>query len=143
MTAIVWDDLEGQVQYLRKVTDNFLNEFLADKTSRLDLDKKYRQLSPDITDRLKNDVVNQDIYGDIGRKFIFFLENWQALANRISLTHRLAGLLSDVIHMQINRLFSADQRKQELLVYYCLSKHTQSKLARVRKQITACDIESN
>ena len=143
MTAIVWADLDDQVQYLRKVTDNFLNEFLADKTSRLDLDKKYRQLSPDVIDVLKNDVFNQDVYGDIGRKFVFFLENWQALANGISLAHRLAGLLSDVIHMQINRLFSADQRKQELLVYYCLSKHTQSKLARVRKQITACDIESN
>ncbi|MBE9599947.1 lantibiotic dehydratase [Pedobacter sp. MC2016-24] len=133
MTVIVWDDIENQLSYLKKVTDNFLHEFAVDKSLRLDLDSKYRQLTPGIIEVLENDVFDQDIYVDVGIKLAFFLENWQALASKISSEHRLAGLLADIIHMQINRLFSVQQRKQELQLYFCIAKHLQSKRARLIK----------
>jgi len=35
-----------------------------------------------------------------------------------------------LVHMQLNRTFSVNQRQQELLVYYCLQKYYASLKAR-------------
>jgi hypothetical protein len=42
-------------------------------------------------------------------------------------------LVSDIIHMSLNRLFPAEQRNHELVVYHYLQKYYTSKQARVMK----------
>ena len=40
------------------------------------------------------------------------------------------SLISDLMHMHLNRLLVDQPRQQELVLYYCLWKHYQSKAAR-------------
>jgi len=37
------------------------------------------------------------------------------------------------VHMQLNRSFSTDQRKQEMLVWYFIARHLRSLKARIEK----------
>lgn len=45
---------------------------------------------------------------------------------------RKAGLIGDIIHMHLNRLFVSYQRKNELVIYYCLWRHYASEAGRRR-----------
>lgn len=45
------------------------------------------------------------------------------------------GLLADLIHMHLNRLFSRSQRSQEMMLYYCLWQHYTSQKARAAQQV--------
>jgi thiopeptide-type bacteriocin biosynthesis protein len=103
----------------------FLSEFQADKASRLALDAQYRALR----EELPRPGHGWGPYmGEIG-----------ALAGRLGTIKLLTAswtkarqweLLADLVHMQLNRNFRAEQRKQELFVYYCLEKHLRSLKAR-------------
>jgi thiopeptide-type bacteriocin biosynthesis protein len=104
--------------------ERFLAEFKADKGFRLSLDKKIRVLQPEI-----NAVVFKK--GDTG------LENLLAALREMGLAEEGMGgrwqLLADLVHMQLNRTFRTDQRKQELIVWYCTAKHLCSLNARAKK----------
>ena len=54
------------------------------------------------------------------------------LTNNSTNSPTLSILLSSLIHMAINRIFSSQQRKAELLVYHFLARHYASTLARAQ-----------
>lgn len=111
--------------FLKSVTASFLKEFKADKAFKVSLDQRYRALAPEM-DALPD---RSGFPEEIARHF-------DRLTAVITDIRRLQpgahALLADAIHMQLNRTFSIQQRRQELLVYYYLEKYTASGIARSR-----------
>jgi len=123
-------DSNTQIAFLKHNSEAFLKEIVADKLLKVDLDKKYRELFTDINRVLENECLMEQLEKVSQQNLNKLLCKWDSLAERITGKNRLVALLSDLIHMQINRLFASEQRKYELLTYYCLYKYTVSKVAR-------------
>jgi len=135
MTQIACIEMDRQTDFVNKVAEGFHNEFLSDKKLKLDIDQKYRKLRSEIEDVLTHDTDLIKYDDKLGNTFTIFLNTWRDLTTQIPNEHRVEILLADLVHMQINRLFSLEQRKYELLLYHCLSKYLQSRRARLKKQI--------
>jgi thiopeptide-type bacteriocin biosynthesis protein len=115
-------DLTAQIIFLDQMVTSFYWEFSDDKLLKLDLNEKYRELKIE----LKSILSDSDYYRDLQIAEIHhtFVAQLNALVRNKALKHdqRKHQLLADLIHMHLNRLFVDDQRKQELVVYYCLWK---------------------
>ncbi|WP_342647378.1 lantibiotic dehydratase [Mucilaginibacter sp. CSA2-8R] len=132
LLEIFLPDLKDRVGFCEQMSLTFQSEFSGQRSLRIDLDRKYRDLRTDITQVLSS----PDHYAKLG-----LLQEQQKLTNgarRFSKKirrfghERRIGLIADLIHMHLNRLFVDDQRRQELVVYHCLYKHSLSRLARGR-----------
>lgn len=124
MVLAVFEGMDAEVfAFLR--AEGFLAEFKADKRFRLSLDKKFRALQPEISA-----VVFTEEDSSLGHLLSALRELVQAAGE-----DRRGQLLADLVHMQLNRTFRGDQRKQEMLVWYCMAKHLRSLNARAGKQV--------
>ncbi|MBT2560721.1 lantibiotic dehydratase [Pedobacter sp. ISL-68] len=117
------------LDYLGKVTNQFMAEFRADKLLKVAMDEKYRE----------NKLLIADLLESKG-----FSKHLSRLLKQMSVLNGLTGsfskdkrmeLLADLVHMQLNRTFSVRQRQQELLVYYCLQKYNASLSAREKSSV--------
>jgi len=116
-------EAEDQLTFLEQMVNIFYAEFAMDKSLKIDLDQKFRELKAEIKGLLQ----------DSGYYQLLKLTPWANLyENKITLLARATTLfshkrkiqlLADLIHMHLNRLFVDRQRKQELIIYYCLYKH--------------------
>jgi hypothetical protein len=114
--------------FFNERVESFCSEFHADKPMRLDLDSKFRQLRPELEKlyRMAGQTNDSD-------KALTILGEQMAGLSLLTAgcpegeRHRL---LADLIHMQLNRTFTAEQRKQELVVCFCLYKQLRSLDAR-------------
>jgi thiopeptide-type bacteriocin biosynthesis protein len=124
MLKSFFPDQATRLTLIRKVIQSFFLEFGGNKELKADMDLKYRALRVDMDAAMQNK--------DIARKMALVLKGIKEINK--STTGRQQeeqfGLAVDIIHMQMNRTFDADQRKQEYLVYYCLEKKTISELSR-------------
>lgn len=125
--AIIKDfipDLNDQLQFTFTSYQQFLPEF-ADKPIKVELDKKYRELTPGILATLKADDLSL-MSGSVmaGRNFNKALS---AVQENISPNdgNRIPYLRS-IIHMHLNRIFTDESRKQEMITYYLLYKYLHS-----------------
>lgn len=97
------------------------------------LQRKFREL------RNGHGILNADRVGkQEGPLFLKFKNSYSeiALATKDWPAKRQTRLAADLIHMHLNRLFSDDHRKNELVVYYCLWKHFQSERGRKKKLLS-------
>ncbi|MFD0767141.1 lantibiotic dehydratase [Mucilaginibacter lutimaris] len=115
--------------FASQMSERFLAEFRADKKMRVSLDLKFRELRP-----VLNAVAKEKASGT-GMKML--LEELQrlALAAGGEAPVKREQLAADLVHMQVNRTFRNDQRKQELLVWYCLSKYLRSLKAQTERSV--------
>lgn len=69
-----------------------------------------------------------------GRSYPAFKSAFSELMENIRHWHsaKQVRLIVDVIHMHLNRLFTESQRRQEIVMYFCLSNYYYSKQARER-----------
>jgi thiopeptide-type bacteriocin biosynthesis protein len=130
MLEIAISNLDIQIAFLQQVGSGFLNEFTADKNLKMDLDKKYRELSSSIAVVFENDILTEEANSILVPYLQQLLYKWEQLSNTVHGEARHLSLLADIIHMHINRLFSFEQRKYELVIYYCLLKYLLSRKAR-------------
>jgi thiopeptide-type bacteriocin biosynthesis protein len=127
-------DLRAKVQFYKLLSQRFLAEVRADKNFTVQLDTAYRHkqrliaavLQPDDSDELA-----------IARQLLHERATRSAVA-RAAIRHTLSGaaldeLLASLVHMFLNRLFLAQPRQQELVVYFYLARHFESGLARLTK----------
>ena len=65
-------------------------------------------------------------------KLDYFEQDLQSLNEELNSDELLvkAKLASDLLHMHMNRIFSAEQRKKELVIYYLCLRHYLSEQAR-------------
>ena len=125
-------DTAQQLNFLRQMAEIFFAEFSGDKALRVELDQKYRELKPEIAALLSDDIFYKKL--KLRRSQQKFKSRLLLLADH---SKRNIQLLADLIHMHLNRLFIDQQRRQELIVYYCLHKYQLSQTARHRQNPSA------
>ncbi|RKR84626.1 thiopeptide-type bacteriocin biosynthesis protein [Mucilaginibacter gracilis] len=115
-------DIVERISFLEKMVELFYAEFATDKSLRIDLDQKYRELKIEVSSLVTNESYYHQLrltpYAELFRNGIKnVLRHTTAFGVK-----RKNQLLADMIHMHLNRLFVDKQRQQELIVYYCLLK---------------------
>jgi len=129
MISCFFLSLEVSLDYLVRVTDQFMAEFRADKSLKVAMDEKYREKKLMIADLLERRDLSKHL-----SPFLTQMSVLKGLTENYSIDDKMK-LLADLVHMQLNRTFSVRQRQQELLVYYCLQKYTSSRLAREKSSV--------
>lgn len=116
-------ETEDRLNFLERMSTLFYAEFATDKSLKIDLDQKFRELKAEIHSLFQNGSYYKSL------KLAHFAElyavNITSLVRAASFfsRKRKAQLLADLIHMHLNRLFVDRQRNQELIIYYCLYKY--------------------
>jgi len=126
-------EITDQVAFLEQMVHTFYAEFSTDKSLKIDLDQKFRELKAEINRLLtiKNyyPSLKLTMWSDIySVKIADLLKKTELFTAK-----RRNQLLADLIHMHLNRLFVDRQRNQELIIYYCLYKYQLSAKA-IRKK---------
>jgi thiopeptide-type bacteriocin biosynthesis protein len=128
--TIFLPDTSDQLKFAYASYEGFLPEFKA-ANMKVALDKKYRQLSPELKGLLANK--DQGLWsGSVrnGKRFTGIIER---ISGHISSSDiRFADYLRSIVHMHLNRIFSEDGRKQEMITYYMLYKYLSSVDRRLR-----------
>jgi thiopeptide-type bacteriocin biosynthesis protein len=114
--------------YLHWVKEHFLKELKADKALKRDLDHKYREISGELTSMLSKS--EQQLMDKESLPAFLAKVDRLSHATESWTNAKREEFLSDLIHMQVNRMFTASQRQNEAVVYYCLHKFELSKIAK-------------
>lgn len=117
MIRCFFKEPEDQLLFVQQLSDSFQLEFKTSKSDRLTFDRLYR-----------NCRIN---YAGNARLFLREIKVLNAAMSSSGAGARRL-MLADLIHMQLNRHFAEDQRKQELLVYYFLNKLIRAQQARMK-----------
>jgi len=119
----------------------YLKEFGDSALLKKQLNEKYRNHQSDIFSHLdiQKDAINEiedavsvfKIRSEMNEAVIM------AILEKINNNHgQLVGLLASYIHMFVNRLYIAQQRKYELVVYYFLERYYTSQVAIQKSKIS-------
>lgn len=106
-------EIDEQVDFARTMAGNFSREYKLNPASFKRLNKRFLERKS-----ILNPVVNSSFSGlpaHYKRAFLNAFSNFKCREERVK-------LLTDVIHMHVNRLFSADQRRHEAILYHYLAK---------------------
>lgn len=124
--------IETQVifEYVKMHSERMLEEFSVSKETRLSMDIKYRSYRDDMN-RVADDGCSFQGTKRQMTAFLSALEKLQTAAGQLSWQRRYK-LCSDLMHMHLNRLFSSEQRKKEMIIYYFLSKFYKSASGRLK-----------
>ncbi len=123
--------LSSRIILLENICTNLIAEHGDEKQLREDLNKKYRE---------HQRMIRQLLAGDPGflspserSKWTLFKQDLCSVNDALSSDEYLvkAKLASDLLHMHMNRIFSAEQRKKELVIYYLCLRHYLSEQARM------------
>jgi len=122
---------------MRKLREIFGREFRADAPFARQLAAKYRAVRPGLDrllDREPSDASTGwlDAFADRSTRAQEALAALHAAEHSESLDVPIAVLAESYVHMHLNRLFRAEPRAQELVVYDFLSCLYESRLARSR-----------
>ncbi|MCC9138804.1 lantibiotic dehydratase [Pontibacter silvestris] len=125
-------NLKDKHQLLCHIFESFFREFGERRELKVQLSFKYREMCKLVglfpaTDDV--DLFTTLRIGKLNGRFRLALQHLADSTKSVPQAKR-AQLLSDMIHMHLNRLFIDQPRQQELVVYYCLYKHYQSLVAR-------------
>lgn len=123
-------NIDEQIIFLEQMVNIFYAEFSSDKTLKVDLDLKFREVRAEVGLLLADEV----FYDKLGLRssadlFTLHFNNVRRRSTQFA-SKKIMQLLADLIHMHINRLFVDRQRNNELVVYYVLYKHFQSHRAK-------------
>ncbi len=121
---------------LKTMQESFFKEFGGSPVLQKQLNEKYRKHQPDIFSHLipDNDLTNEideavavfEIRSEMNEDIIKAIKIKLEVRDNADM---LDELLPSYMHMFINRLFIAQQRKYELVVYHFLEKYYASRLA--------------
>lgn len=120
-----------QLDFVKICYRQFLPEF-EDNKLQVEMDKKYRELSTQLRP-LMNDENFYRSYGLLrtGRQFTKALKALVPPAEGHQ--NDKGNFIRSLIHMHLNRLFTDEARKQEMIVYYLLHKFLNAEQARAKK----------
>jgi thiopeptide-type bacteriocin biosynthesis protein len=134
MSALAYPDKNEQEHFLKTMANQFYIEFSTNKSLRIELDTKYREMKDDILYTLSDP--NHILQAELGEYFREMLASLKTLIDKVTaINHdRKAQLLADLIHMHLNRTFKHKQRKQEMVTYYLANKFCNSQIAQLAKK---------
>ncbi|RSK37519.1 lantibiotic dehydratase [Hymenobacter metallilatus] len=121
--------LPRKLALLQKMRDSFAQEFGLDSTLKRQLDAKFRQARPAISQVL--DAAGAGLL-PLPAALTSIAQQLLALENAGQLEVPLDSLLASYVHMLLNRLVPAEARLHELVLYDFLFRYYQSQQARQR-----------
>ena len=131
MLSVFLPGAGDQLQFTSESYLQFLAEFDG-KTIRLELDRKYRELRVPILAALNYpDFEHRSGSARIHRKFRKALKLLHE--NIAGNNDQLPGYLRSIIHLHLNRIFTDEARKQEMIIYYLLHKYLLSEKGKKNK----------
>lgn len=133
MTAAFISEKEA-IGFFNRRSESFFKEFGPDKALRISMDTRYRAFSRDLS-RAVADVHTGGTNYKKGQDSEI-LKIMQVLSGATTHwnTEKRYAFLADLLHMQVNRMFSTRQRQHEALIFYCLYKSCSGRQARIQKQ---------
>lgn len=126
---------EQKLQYMQQCRDKYAREFTGGTSAKKQLDKKYRSLSGRLYEFLQSrhnspaDTILQNRRSQLKPVINLVLQYQQAGR----LTPPVEDFMSSHVHMMLNRLFMADARLQEWVLYDFMSRYYQSVIARSKQ----------
>jgi hypothetical protein len=108
------------VSFALNCFQQFLPEF-TDKPIRIDLDKKYRELTPGIMAAFRD--TDPGVRSGSIKAGSNFLSSLRVIHESLSVQAGQTAYLASIIHMHLNRIFTDESRKQEMICYYLLHKY--------------------
>ncbi|HWZ16075.1 MAG TPA: lantibiotic dehydratase [Mucilaginibacter sp.] len=127
---------ETAVHFLQSLSNSFMKEF-EQPDLKYQLDLKYRALEKRISHVLATDrrISGSPRIRTACREFTGSLKTLFS-GTGSKPPAQVAKWTADIIHMHLNRLFTEEARRQELVVYYCLFKYEKSLRMRQLKKIS-------
>lgn len=125
-------NINDKISFTKENLGLFKEEFNSNKILNKQLNKKYQDLRIELVEfmELKDHKEYQSIINVLNIKNINLLKLINlSLKNRIGDGTEKENLISNYIHMMINRLFRDKQRLYELVCYDCLHRYFNYKLA--------------
>ena len=115
--------LEEKHNLSKRMCKSMLKEFGYDEHNQKPLNERYRAL--------RKDVANS-VEGTFDKPIITAIEKYaQAISNTLDSCRYKDVNITSHIHMMNNRLFAAQGRFHEMMLYFCLSRLYESLLARI------------
>jgi len=117
MINIFFDgDIEKVIVLSQRIAALFLQEHGGEKKLKRSMDDRFRELRPGLTALVR----------DGGSTILETTLAFAAVLRNLSITCRaerpdMSGqLISDMVHMQINRIFPSGQRRNETFIWHCI-----------------------
>ncbi|MFA6057238.1 MAG: lantibiotic dehydratase [Taibaiella sp.] len=136
--------LEQKGTLAKKLQRNFFNEFGGQPVLQKQLNERYRKhqqffvshLNPekDTEHEIEEAAAIFNIRSEMNKPVVEEIQNH---LNKTEQTNKISDLLSSYIHMFMNRMYVAQQRKYELVVYHFLERYYTSRIAIAKKQKNA------
>jgi len=132
-------DLNSKSEIIEVMFSTFNAEFLPDRLLRKQIAVKYSKYS-DLILKMIESPLKCKYPGKEGLRLVKIRSESQkelilSIRNSIGKGNQgisLNDIISDFIHMMMNRLFRSEQRKHEFVIYNFLSRYYRSKLARIK-----------
>lgn len=122
-------NLSYRIKLLENICRNLMTELGFEKQLREDLNRKYREHQRGIRELMLKGT--GFLSASERSKFTSFASNLCSLNEEIHSEYSpKAKFASDLLHMHMNRIFSTDQRKKELVIYYLCLRYYLSEQAR-------------
>ncbi|MFA6245365.1 MAG: lantibiotic dehydratase [Mucilaginibacter sp.] len=111
--------LDEQISFTLNSFQQFRPEF-TDRPIKVELDKKYRELTPEIINAFG--LADPALHSGSLRAGRDFIKSMEPIRAQLAGAQD-AGYLRSIIHMHLNRIFTDESRKQEMICYYLLHKY--------------------
>lgn len=116
--------LEEKSNLTKRMCKSMLKEFGYDEHNQKPLNERYRSL--------RKDVANS-VEGEFEKPVMTAIEKYaQAISSTLGNGRNRDVNITSHIHMMNNRLFEAQARSHETMLYFCLSRFYESQLARIK-----------
>ena len=114
---------DAQIGLIKKICDNFIAEFRGGKPLKVALDLLYRERRKELFSA--HAAAPATFSPALQNAYNLFIKRLSALSLRgQKLTReRRERLAADLIHMHVSRMYTHEQRRHELALYYCLYKY--------------------
>ena len=136
--AVVWCDvlfdkflfsLIDKMEIMVRLGQSFLLEHGFNTNQRKQLDKKFRSLEPSMYQIItSNSFEREKIERHYAISETFEIVNEAFKSKKVAVNKW--DYVGSIIHMELNRLFRSNQRKNEMVIYYCMGKMYKSLIAR-------------
>ena len=113
LLALALPDINDQVSFCKNVADQFSKDMGMDQAGFKRLNRRFQELKTCIN--LDHNSIKFRSPHQLKRAFV-------SICNSCSTVDSVKKILADILHMHVNRLFNADQRAHEAILYHYLIK---------------------
>jgi thiopeptide-type bacteriocin biosynthesis protein len=130
LIALALTDINDQVDFSKNIADQFSEEMNLNQVSFKRLNRRFQDLKPKINIDANTSLIS--LPHELKSAFISILHTCKS-------KYTLKKLLTDILHMHVNRLFNSHQRAHEATLYHFLVKvlMTRRALLTVRQECSS------